>query len=92
LRDSQKIVGGRDQKGAHLHSLATAKAGPADTAYGLHPAEYLLDAFADALAYGIAGMARGTRINGGAAPAPVILCHVRSDSQRATVRNELAVS
>ena len=45
-RDSQQVVGGGDQLGVRLHPRASAIAGFAQPADGLHPAEALLDPFA----------------------------------------------
>src|SRR6266851_3891381 len=59
-RDSQQVVGGGDQVGVPLHPRASAIAGFAQSADGLHPAESLLDPLAHPLTDRI------TRMPGGA--------------------------
>src|SRR4051812_33633586 len=49
-RDSEQIIGGANRIGIHLHPLASAVAGLAQTTDGLHPAKRLLDARAYPLA------------------------------------------
>ena len=55
---------------------------------GLSPAEDLLDAFAYDLADLVAGMAGGSRVDGRAALACDVLCHVGNDPQRTKVGHE----
>src|SRR5260370_18177573 len=50
--DSHEVVGGGDQVGVHLHPLASAITGAAQTAPRFHPANRLLDPLADPLTDG----------------------------------------
>ena len=82
-RDSEQVVGSGDQVGVHLHSFASTVASFAQAADGLHPTERLLDPLADALALGIAGMARGAPVDRRASAAGV---PPRDDVKPSTLR------
>src|SRR5579863_9686856 len=89
LRHPQQAVAADRE---HRHEAGTAITAHPHLAHGpsvLAPAEGFFDALADALAGSIAAVARGTRIDRGAAGAGDVLCHVRSDAQRATLGHEL---
>src|ERR1700751_3573505 len=88
--DSEQVVSGSHQIGTHLHPLASAVAGLAQAADGLHPAECFLDALPNSLAHRVTLTAAGTGVECGASSAGVILCHVRGDIERATGRHEIA--
>ena len=87
-RDSQQVVGGGDQLGVPLHPRASAVAGFAQPADGLHPAEALLDPFAHPLTDCITRMPGGARVERGTPRPRVILGHVRSDLECAARRDE----
>src|SRR5216684_5833359 len=70
--DADQVVGGGDQIAGQSRPLQAEKARAAEATHRLHPAEDLLHAFADALADGIAGVARGTPINRTPTPARVL--------------------
>ncbi len=67
-RDSRQVVGGSDQVSVPLHPRASAIAGFAPPADGLHPAEALLDPFAHPLTDRITRMPSGARVERGPPP------------------------
>src|SRR5216684_7177271 len=79
---------GGDQVGVPLHPRASAIAGFAQPADGLHPAEALLDPFAHPLTDRITRMASGARVERGTPRPRVILRHVRSDLECAARPDE----
>jgi hypothetical protein len=69
-----------DDATAHWHAIASAAAGFAQAADGLHPAERFLHPLSDPPTERITRMARGARL---------IARHLRSDLERATGRDEV---
>src|SRR3954452_9749758 len=76
--EADQIVGGRGEGETPSDTLEPAVAGLAQTARDLDPAEGLLDALADMLAQGIAGMTGRAAIDGRGAVGRV-LGHMRGD-------------
>src|SRR5918997_6197735 len=85
LGDADQVVGGRGEGEAPPDTLEPSVAGLAQAAWNLDPAEGLLDALADTLAQGIAGVACRTAINGRGTVCGV-LRHVRGDVHLAQLR------
>src|SRR5260370_13674894 len=56
--DAHEVVGGGDQVGVHLHPLASAITGAAQTAHRFHPAKRLLDPLPGPLTARLARMPR----------------------------------
>ena len=65
--DAKDVVGGTHHVCGELSALSATVSTSSQTSDGLDPAENLLDALADPLANGIAGVAYGATIDGGAA-------------------------
>src|ERR1700749_3148017 len=70
-RRPHQIVGDRGEGEAPIHLRQAAQFGPAQAGDGLDPAERLLDPLADALALGVARMARGAPVDRRASAAGV---------------------
>src|SRR5207302_2039797 len=75
---SHQVVGGRHQIASQLGPCQASVTRASEATGGFHPAEDLLNAFADALADGIADVARRAPVDRTASPASV-LRHMRRD-------------
>ena len=89
-RDPEQVIGGANEIGVHLHSVASPVAGFAKSTDCLHPAEALLDSFTYPLTDRVALMTRGTRIERRASRPCEILCDMRGDLEFPTRGDELA--
>lgn len=74
--EPDEVVGCDRQREGEANARRSAKARLALSGGRFHPAEHLLDALADTLAGGVAGVPGDAPINGGA-PAAGVLCDVR---------------
>src|SRR5262249_31039983 len=89
-RDAKQVVGGASEIGVHLHSSASAEAGFAQPTDRLHPAEGLLDPFADPLTDRVARVTRGARVERRASGPPEILRHMGGNLEFPTRCDEIA--
>src|SRR2546428_4354296 len=63
--EPHQVVSG-DREGEHpADAFASSESRLAAQPHGLQPAEHFLDALAEPLAYSVAGVARGARVEGG---------------------------
>ena len=88
FRQPHQIVGGRGKGEGPIHLGQTPQLGLAQSTYALDPAERFLDAFADALALGIAAMP-GRALIDCRAPAAGILRNVRAHVYAAQFLDEV---
>src|SRR5260370_20313608 len=88
--DSHDVVGGDDQVGVHLHPLASAITGAAQTAHRFHPAKRLVYPLADPLTDAVALMPHRAHVERTASPPRLVPRHMRGDSKRAAVGHKLA--
>src|SRR5918997_3784523 len=88
LGDADQVVGGSGEGEAPPDALEPSVAGLAQAARDLDPAERLLDPLADALAQGVAGMPRGSTVDG-RGPVRVVLGDVRGYVHLPQIRHML---
>ena len=85
VADAHEVVGRRNEHREPVNLRRSAQLDLSQGSDGLPPAEHFLDPLAQSLADGIAGVARGAGVDG----TGLLLRHVRRQSQRAQLTDEV---